>query len=110
MTHFAALMQRQESFSNLIGIHERVGTVDQQQVDMIRRQVHQRLLGAFDDVCAVGNVMTKGMFRFCRRGNTAFGDNFHPLTQRRNQLEGFSERGFTRIAAINVSMIDGGDP
>lgn len=41
MAHFAALVQRQEGFRDLIRIHQRIGSVDQQQVDTIGGQVNQ---------------------------------------------------------------------
>ena len=41
MAHLSALVQRQEGFRDLIRIHQRIGTVDKQQVDAIGRQVDQ---------------------------------------------------------------------
>lgn len=61
MAHFTAMMQREKSFGYLVGVHQWVRPVDQQQVEMVRRQITQRLLGAEHDVIAVGNVVANGV-------------------------------------------------
>ena len=59
---------------------------------------------------AVSDVMPKRMLRFCCGGNTAFGHNLHTFTQRRRTLQRFAKGSLALIAAINISVIDGGDP
>ena len=59
---------------------------------------------------AVSDVMPKCMLRFCCGGNTAFGHNLHTFTQRWRTLQRFAKSGLALIAAINISVIDGGDP
>ncbi|STT48307.1 Uncharacterised protein [Klebsiella pneumoniae] len=40
MAHFTAMMQREKSFGYLVGVHQWVRPVDQQQVEMVRRQIN----------------------------------------------------------------------
>ncbi|MNE54767.1 hypothetical protein D3C80_1495770 [compost metagenome] len=83
VTHFSALVQIEERGSDFIGVHQRVWTVDQQQIKAVGRQIHQRLLGTFDDVIAVSDVMPQRIVRIRRGRDAAFSDNLHTFTQRR---------------------------
>ena len=58
---------------------------------------------------AVGDVMPKGVFRFCRGGNPALRDDLHAVAECRNQLERLAECGFTLIATVNIRMVDRGN-
>ncbi len=109
MTYLAAVVQREEGFSHLVGVHQRIRPVDQQQIEMVRCQVAQRLLSAEHDVVPVGNVVTDGVFSARPGGNAAFADNLHPATQMRRQLQGFTKGGFTLVIAIDIGVIDGGN-
>lgn len=103
-------MQMQEGFRHLIGVHQRVWAVNQQQVDAIRRQIDQRLLSALDDMRAVGDVMAEGVLRFCGGGNPTLRDDLHAVAKCRNKLERLAECSFTQVATVNIRMIDGRDP
>ncbi len=61
MAHFTAMMQREKSFGHPVGVHQWSGRWIQQQVEMVRCQITQRLLGAEHDVIAVGNVVANGV-------------------------------------------------
>ncbi len=108
MAHFTAMMQREKSFGYLVGVHQWVRPVDQQQVKMVRRQITQRLLGAEHDVIAVGNVVANGVLSARPGGDTAFADDFHPATQMRRSLQRFAKGSLTLIIAIDIGVIDGG--
>ncbi|SQC40773.1 Uncharacterised protein [Klebsiella pneumoniae] len=108
MAHFTAMMQREKSFGYLVGVHQWVRPVDQQQVEMVRRQITQRLLGAEHDVIAVGNVVANGVLSARPGGDTAFADDFHPATQMRRSLQRFAKGSLTLIIAIDIGVIDGG--
>lgn len=109
MTYFAAVMQREEGFSHLVRVHQRIRPVDQQQIEMVRRQITQRLLSAEHDVVPVGNVVTDGVFSARPGGNAAFADNFHSATQMRRQLQGFTKSGLALVITIDIGVIDGGN-
>jgi len=70
----------------------------------------QGLFCAVDDMPAIGDVVPQRMLRPGGGGDTAFRDNLHALTQRRSLPERLTEGGFTLVATVNISMIDGGDP
>ncbi len=108
MAHFTAMMQREKSFGYLVGVHQWVRLMDQQQVEMVRRQITQRLLGAEHDVIAVGNVVANGVLSARPGGDTAFADDFHPATQMRRSLQRFAKGSLTLIIAIDIGVIDGG--
>lgn len=108
MAHFTAVMQREKSLGYLVGVHQWVRPVDQQQVEMVRRQITQRLLGAEHDVIAVGNVVANGVLSARPGGDTAFADDFHPATQMRRSLQRFAKGSLTLIIAIDIGVIDGG--
>ncbi|MNE48965.1 hypothetical protein D3C80_1434570 [compost metagenome] len=80
VTHFTALVQVEERSGNFIRIHQRVRAVDQQQIKAVSCQIHQRLLGTFNDVIAISDVMTQRMVRIRRGGDAAFSDNLHTFT------------------------------
>ncbi|MNP58272.1 hypothetical protein D3C76_1531770 [compost metagenome] len=54
--------------------------------------------------------MTQRVFRTGSGGNTAFGDDFHALTQMRSQFHRLTKSSLAQISAVNIGMIDGGDP
>jgi hypothetical protein len=109
VTNFAAVVQGEEGFRHLIGIHQRIRPVDQQQIEMVGRQIAQRLLGAEHDMVAVGNIVADGVFSARFGGNPAFADNFHPATQMRRQLQRFAKGRLALIIAVNIGVIDGGN-
>ena len=80
------MVKGQEGFRHFIRIHQRVRTMNQQQVNMVGGKVTQRLLRAENNMVAVGNIVADGVFRPRFRGNPALGDNFHPAAQMRRQL------------------------
>ena len=57
MAHLAAFMQRDEGFGHVVGIHQRIRPVDQQQIEVVGMQMAQRLFRALYDMVAVGDVM-----------------------------------------------------
>ena len=109
MAHFTALVQVFEGFSDLIGIHQRVRTVDQQQIQMVGRQVSQRLFRAFHNMIAVSDVVAKRVFRAGGGGDTAFSDDLHALAQMRSQFQRLAKGGFAQITTVNIRMVHGGD-
>ena len=86
VTNFAAMVKGQEGFRHFIRIHQRVWTMDQQQIKMVGCQITQRLFGAENDMVTVGNIVADGVFRPRFSGYPAFGDDFHPAAQMRGQL------------------------
>ncbi len=82
--------------------------MDQQQIEMVRRQITQRLLSAQHDVVAVGDIVADGVFSPRPGGDAAFADNFHAITQMRRQLQRFAKGSLTLIIAIDIGVIDSG--
>jgi hypothetical protein len=48
-----ACFRRGEGFGDLVEVHQRIGAVDQQQVEAVGVQLAQRFLGRGDDVAAL---------------------------------------------------------
>ena len=110
MTHLATLVQRQKRLGHFIGIHQRIGTVNQQHVEMVGRQVAQRFLGAGDNMALVGNIVADRVFRERGGGNSAFGYDLHPIAQLWCKLQGLAKRGLALVAAIDIGVINRGHP
>ena len=83
--------------------------MDQQQIEIVGTEVPQGIFRAADDMRAIGNIVTKRVFRFGGGGDAALGDQLHTRAQRRGQPQRGAEGGFTLVVAINIRMIDGGD-
>ncbi len=109
MAHFTAMMQRRKASGYLVGVHQWVRPVDQQQVEMVRRQITRSDCSALSTMwIAVGNVVANGVLSARPGGDTALADDFHPATQMRRSLQRFAKGSLTLIIAIDIGVIDGG--
>ena len=99
-----------EGFGDLVEVHQRVGPVDQQQVEPVGMQLAQRFLGRGDDVRGAGVVMLDAVRRALRRDqlDAAFADQFDPVAQRRLAPQRFAEQALDAVAAVDVGMVEAG--
>ena len=110
MLDLARLLEADEGLGHLVGIHQRVGAVDQQQIQVIGAELLQGGLGAGDDVALAGVVVIEGVFRLGGEGDAALADNLHPAAQGGLQTQGLAEGLLALVTAVDVGVIYGGDP
>lgn len=97
MAHLAAFMQRDEGFGHVVGIHQRIRPVDQQQIEVVGMQMAQRLFRALYDMVAVGDVMADRIAGLGGGGDAALGHQLQRLAQRRLQAQRVAERLFAGV-------------
>ena len=92
-------------------IHERIRTVDQQEVDVIDAHAFERPVDRGFDMgtrCIV--IFHRRMGPTAnRRDDVAFGDDLHLVAQRRVGAQGTAQDLFGAIIAIDIGLIKGGD-
>ena len=91
--HLAILLQLAEGAGDLVEIHQRVGTVDQQQVQAVRVQLAQGLFHGAGDVRRARVVMLDGVTGAVRREqlDAALADQLHLVAQARLQGQRFAK-------------------
>jgi hypothetical protein len=99
-----------ERAGDFIEIHQRIRTVDQQQVQVVGAQLAQRILGRGDDVAGAGVIVLDGVLRarIADQLDAAFADDLHAVAQRRLQRQRLAERGFHAIAAVDIGVVEAG--
>ncbi len=109
MLDLASLLQGDEGIGDLIGVHQGVRTVDQQQIQIVGAELVQRGVGTGDDMGLVGVVVVESVLRFGGEGDTALGDDLHPVTQGRLKTQGVAKGLLALVAAVDVGVIDSGN-
>jgi len=86
--------------------------MDKQQVNPIGVEVCQRLLDTFHNVIEAVVIERNLLSRiFCGyQLDPTLGNDFYLVSQRRFITKGLSKYGLTRVVAIDICMIKGGDP
>jgi hypothetical protein len=106
--HLAILPQARKGFGDLVEVHQRVRTVDQQQVEAVGMQLAQRFLGGRHDVGGAGVVMLDRVLRALigQQLDAALADQLHALAQARLGAQRFAEVAFDAVVAIDVGMVE----
>ena len=109
--HLARRAQLVERSRHLVGIHQWIGTMQQQHIQIVRAQQAQRFLGARDDVQRRAVVVLDPVRR--ARGmaqpNAALAHQLHALSHARRQRQRLAEQLFHPIATVDVGVIETGD-
>ena len=83
VTHLSHQLQVRERLGHHVGVHQRIRTVEHQQIELLHLQVAQRMLDTADDVCKRGVVVLQAVRRpmVRRQADTAFAGELHPVAQ-----------------------------
>jgi hypothetical protein len=110
MPHPAFADERSQGLRRFVGIHERIRTMQQQQVQMVRVQVRERALDRSANVSTPGVVMRVARAETLSgfETNAALGHQLHAVAQTRIPRHGSTEQAFSRVLAIDVRMIESG--
>ena len=110
MAHLAGLLQALKGVGHLVGVQQRVGAVDQQQVEVVGTQVAQRGLDTGGEVRRRGVVVLDlpaalGDGRF----DAALAHQLQFVAARGVGLQPAAEQRFTGEATVQVGVVEGAD-
>ena len=104
-------MQADECLRDLVGIHQRVWAMDEQQVDVIGAQIAQAAVDRCLDVRGTGVVVLDAVLGALGfdQGDAALGDDLELFAQGGGQGQGLAESSLNAVTAVDVRMVDRGD-
>jgi len=110
VAHLAVLLQAAEGLGHFVEVHQRVGAVDQQQVQAVGAELAQRFLGRGDDVFETRVVVLDGVRRALagQELDAALADDLDALAQAGLGAQGFAEQGLDAVVAVDVGVVEGG--
>jgi hypothetical protein len=106
----AGRAQRLEGAGDLVGVHQPVGAMHQQQVEVVGAQLGQRAVDRGQDVRRARVVAVRAVRRAARRHqlDADLADQLDALAQPRLQRERLAEQAFDAVAAVDVGMVEAG--
>ena len=108
LPHLSVTPERGKGRRDFVGIHQRIGTMHQQQVEPVGAQRAQRLLDRRDDMRGP-RVVVLDPVRGPARGyepDPALRDDPHPFAQVRRIGQHVAEQALGRIVAVDVRMVE----
>ena len=109
--HLARCHQRVERMARFLVVHQRIGPVDQQQVDRLDPHGLQRMFDRGGDMGGRGVVVFHPPVGVTAHGrdDVAFRDDLDPVAQARCRAERIAQDRLGGVAAIDVGLVHRGD-